>query len=57
MPHHISGRRFRSGAPVRRLSLLKGILATQIRDLAGLDSRHLVQIIAEALLRSSPTPR
>ncbi len=30
---------------------------TQVRDLAGLDSRHLVQIIAEALRRSSPTRR
>jgi hypothetical protein len=46
-----------SAAPDRRI-LADGFSSrTQVRDLADLDSRHLVQIIAEALQRSTATRR
>lgn len=46
-----------SASPDRRILADGFSCRTQVSDLAGLDSRHLVQIIAEALRGSSPTRR
>ncbi|WP_456030388.1 FAD-binding and (Fe-S)-binding domain-containing protein [Streptomyces werraensis] len=46
-----------SAAPDRRILADGFSCRTQVRDLADLDSRHLVQIIAEALRRSAAAER
>ncbi|MEU1513936.1 FAD-binding and (Fe-S)-binding domain-containing protein [Streptomyces sp. NPDC005811] len=43
-----------SASPDRRILADGFSCRTQVRDLAGLDSRHLVQVIAEALRHSRP---
>ncbi|MET8979279.1 FAD-binding and (Fe-S)-binding domain-containing protein [Streptomyces sp. NPDC004539] len=45
-----------SASPDRRILADGFSCRTQVRDLAGLDSRHLVQVIAEALRNSADTP-
>nr|WP_275424794.1 FAD-linked oxidase C-terminal domain-containing protein [Streptomyces sp. SID13726] len=46
-----------SASPDRRILADGFSCRTQVRDLAGLDSRHLVQVIAEALRNSTATGR